>query len=74
MMPILPGNYIQEVFIPLDVRRGKPNEPFAIKLCISWSILGGPPDVQTSSRVQVNLTSGEEYCFLKQPAQGILEN
>lgn len=48
------------MFIPLDVKRGKPNEPFAIKLCIDWSILGGSPNVQTYSRVQINFISGED--------------
>ena len=30
-------------FIPLEVKRGKPSEPIAIKSCIGWSILGGCP-------------------------------
>ena len=47
---ILLGTNIQEVFIPLDVRRGKPNDPIAIKSCLGWSILGGASNVQSRSQ------------------------
>ena len=47
---ILLGTNIQEVFIPLDVRRGKPNDPIAIKSCLGWSILGAPQMCSPAAR------------------------
>lgn len=63
---ILLGTNIQEVFIPLEVKRGKPNEPIAIKSCIGWSILGGCPSVPSSTPVQVNLINGEDVTLSDQ--------
>ena len=57
---LLIGTNLQGVFIPLEVRRGKRNEPVAIKSCIGWSILGGSPIVQASGCVQINLISGQD--------------
>ncbi|XP_068674574.1 uncharacterized protein [Montipora foliosa] len=57
---VLIGTNLQEVFIPLEVRRGIRNEPVAIKSCIGWSILGGSPIVQASGCVQINLISGQD--------------
>ena len=57
---VLLGTNIQEVFIPLDVRKGKPNEPLAIKSCLGWSILGGSFNVQNRSWGQVYLIGGED--------------
>ena len=63
---ILLGTNIQEVFIPLEVKRGKPNEPIAIKSCIGSSILGGCPSVPSSTPVQVNLINGEDVTLSDQ--------
>lgn len=63
---ILLGTNIQEVFIPLEVKRGKPNELIAIKSCIGWSILGGCPSVPFSTPVQVNLINGEDVTLSDQ--------
>ena len=63
---ILLGTNIQEVFIPLEVKRGKPNELIAIKSCIGWSILGGCPSVPFSTPVQVNLFNGEDVTLSDQ--------
>ena len=60
------GTNIQEVFIPLDVRKGKPNEPLAFKSCLGWSILGGSSNVQTRSQAQVNLIGGEDVSLNNQ--------
>ena len=38
---VLIGTNVQEAFIPLKVKKGEPNEPFAIRSCLGWSILGG---------------------------------
>ena len=53
------GTNVQEAFIPLEVKKGKPNEPLAIKSCIGWSILGGSSARQACRGVQVNLISGD---------------
>ena len=63
---IVIGTNIQEVFIPLEVKRGKPNEPIAIKSSIGWSILGGCPSVPFSTPVQVSLISGEDLTLSDQ--------
>ena len=36
---VLIGTNVQEVFIPLEVKKGEPNEPFVIRSCLRWSIL-----------------------------------
>lgn len=38
---VLIGTNIHEAFVPLEVRRGSHDEPFAIRSCIGWSVLGG---------------------------------
>ena len=38
---VLIGTNMQEAFIPLEVKKGEPNEPFAVRSCLRWSILGG---------------------------------
>ncbi|KAK2570076.1 hypothetical protein P5673_004821 [Acropora cervicornis] len=42
---ILIGTSLQEAFIPLEVKKGKSNEPFAIRSCLGWSILSGSVSV-----------------------------
>ena len=63
---ILLGTNSQEVFIPLEVKRGKLNEPIAIKSCIGWSILGDCPSVPSSTPVQVNVINGEDVTLSDQ--------
>ena len=38
---VLIDKNVQEAFIPLEVTKGEPNEPFAIRSCLGWGILGG---------------------------------
>ena len=63
---VLLGTNIQEVFIPLDVKRGRPNEPLAIKSCLGWSILGGSSNIQSRRQGQVNLIGGEDVSLNNQ--------
>ncbi|XP_074632738.1 uncharacterized protein LOC141891656 [Acropora palmata] len=63
---ILLGTNIQEVFIALDVRRGKPNDPIAIKSYLGWSILGGASDVQSRSQELINLVTVQDVSLGKQ--------
>ena len=37
---ILIGTNVPEAFIPPEVRNGLPNEPYAIKTALRWSLLG----------------------------------
>ena len=62
---ILLGTNIQEVFIPLDVRRGKPNDPIAIKSCLGWGILGGASNVQSRSQGLINLVTAQDVSLDK---------
>ena len=57
---VLIGTNVQEAFIPLEVKKGEPNEPFAIRSCLGWSILGG--SIKCSKKDQFNpndVTCGE---------------
>ena len=38
---VLIGTNIHEAFVPLEMRRGSRDEPFAIRSYIGWSVLGG---------------------------------
>ncbi|KXJ08305.1 putative RNA-directed DNA polymerase from transposon BS [Exaiptasia diaphana] len=53
---VLIGTNIHEAFIPLEVRRGSRDEPFVIRSCIGWSVLGGsckgmPSDTSNANHV-----------------------
>ena len=50
---VLIGTDVQEAFIPLEVKKGEPNEPFAIRSCLGWSILGG--SIKCNKKDQFNL-------------------
>ena len=65
-MSVLTGTNVQDAFIPLEVRKGEPNEPFAIRSCLGWSILGG--SVSCSGKLQFNLNhvSFEEISLSRQ--------
>ena len=50
---VLIGTNVQEAFIPLEVTKGEPNEPFLIRSCLGWSILGG--SIKCIKKDQFNL-------------------
>ena len=50
---VLIGTNVQDAFIPLEVRKGASNEPFAVRSCLGWSVLGG--SVSCSNKHQFNL-------------------
>ena len=52
--------------MPLDVRKGKPNDPIAIKSCLGWSILGGASNVQSHSQGLINLVTAQDVSLDKQ--------
>lgn len=56
---ILIGTNIQEAFIPLEVKKGKPNEPLAIKCCLGWSVLGRCPSSNVKRQFNLNHVSHE---------------
>ena len=58
---VLLGTNVHEAFIPLEVKKGKPNAPLAIKSCIGWSILGGSSARQACRGVQVNLSGRSNH-------------
>jgi len=37
---VLVGTNAPEAFVPIDVKKGLPSQPFAIKTAIGWSVLG----------------------------------
>ena len=51
---VLIGTDVQDAFISLEVRKGASNEPFAIRACLGWSILGG--SVSCSDKHQFNFS------------------
>jgi hypothetical protein len=53
---VLIGTNIPEAFIPLEVKKGMPNEPLAIKSCLGWSVLGNcnMSSGSSKSRAQLN--------------------
>ena len=57
---ILIGTSPQEPFIPLEVKKGKSNEPFAIRSCLGWSILGGSVSVSSKRHFNLNHVSSED--------------
>ena len=52
-MSVLIATDVQDAIIPLEVRKGEPNEPFALRPCLGWSILSG--SVSCSDKHQFNL-------------------
>ena len=56
---ILIGTSLQEAFIPLEVKKGKSNEPFAIRSCLGWSILGGSVSISWKRHFNLNRVSSE---------------
>ena len=57
---ILIGTGFQEAFIPLEVKKGKSNEPFAIRSCLGWSILGDSVSVSSKRHFNLNHVSSED--------------
>ena len=56
---ILMGTSLQEAFVPLEVKKGKSNEPFAIRSCLGWSILGGSVSVSSKRHFYLSHVSSE---------------
>ena len=63
---VLIGTNVQEAFIPLEVKRGEPNEPFAIRSCLGWSILGGSFSCSDKHQFNLNHVSCEEISLSRQ--------
>ncbi|XP_068691584.1 uncharacterized protein [Montipora foliosa] len=63
---ILIGTGIQEAFIPLEVRRGKPNEPFAIRSCLGWSVLSGSLGAANKHLFNLNFVSADDTSLSRQ--------
>ena len=61
---VLIGTGVQEAFIPLEVRKGNPNEPFAIRSCLGWSIVGSCSGERTKR--QFNINKEEEVTLSRQ--------
>ena len=57
---VLIGTNVQEAFIPLEVKKGEPNEPFAIRSCLGWSILGGSTKCSKKDQFNLNHVTCEE--------------
>ena len=60
------GTNVQDAFIPLEVRKGEPNEPFAIRSCLGWSILGGFVSCSDRQKFNINDVSCEEISLNRQ--------
>ena len=56
---VLIGMDVQDAFIPLEVRKGDPNEPFAIRSCLGWSILSGSVSCSDQHKFNLNHVSCE---------------
>jgi len=52
--------------MPLEVRKGDPNEPFAIRSCLGWSILGGSASGSDRHQFNLNQVSCEEISLSRQ--------
>ena len=66
---VLVGNNIPEAFIPLEVKKGMPCEPLAIKSCLGWSVLGNVSNNNGSGprlRAQLNHVVQDEVSLDKQ--------
>ena len=63
---VLIGTNVQEAFIPLEVKKGEPNEPFAIRSCLGWSILGGSIKCNKKDQFNLNHVSCEEISLSHQ--------
>ena len=63
---VLIDTNVQEAFIPLEVKKGEPNEPFAIRSCLGWSILGGSINCNKKDQFNLNHVSCEEISLSHQ--------
>ena len=68
---VLIGTNIPEAFIPLEVKKGIPCEPLAIKSCLGWSVLGNCNVSNTNGsgprlRAQLNHVVQDEVSLDKQ--------
>ena len=64
---VLIGTDVQDAFIPLEVRKGDPNEPFAIRSCLGWRILCGSVSCSDKHQFNLNHVSCEEISLSRQP-------
>ena len=55
---VLLGTNVIEAFVPIDVRKGLPNQPLAIKTILGWSVLGKVSDAE--SNFNINCTCTED--------------
>ena len=62
---VLIGTNVQEAFIPIEVRKGKADEPVAIRSSLGWSVLGGTC-IPTSETAHINHSCGEDISLNKQ--------
>ena len=63
---VLIGTNVQEAFIPLEEKKGEPNEPFAIRSRLGWSILGGSVKCSKKNEFNLNHFSCEEISLSHQ--------
>ena len=63
---VLIGTNVQDAFIPLEVRKGEPNELFAKRSCLGWSILGGSVSCSDKHQFNLNHVSCEEISLSRQ--------
>ena len=63
---VLIGTNIQDDFIQLEVSKGELNEPFAIRSCLGWSILGGSVSWSGKHQFKLNHVSYEEISSSRQ--------
>ena len=63
---ILIETSLQEAFIRLEVKKGRSHEPFAIRSCLGWSILGGCVSVSSKRQFNLNHVSSEDVSLNRQ--------
>ena len=57
---LLIGTGVQEAFVPLEIRQGKSDEPFAIRTILGWSVTRWSPPGKTNVKVRAPITSAEQ--------------
>ena len=63
---VLIGRNVHEVFIPLEVKKGEPNELYVRRSCLGRSILGGSVMRSQKHQFNVNHVSCEEISLSHQ--------
>jgi len=62
---VLIGTNVQEAFIPIEVRKGKADEPIAIRSSLGWSVLGGTC-IPTTETANINYSRGDDITLNEQ--------